>query len=68
MSYTFKIKDEIFSKDIDDYDENLAEIYGILYSKNAFYEKKIEITLENYPLSQRVVELFKKLTNLKNIL
>jgi DNA-binding protein WhiA len=65
MSYTFTIKDEIFKKEIDSYDENLAEIYGILYSKNAFYEKKIEITLENYPLSQRVVELFKKLTTLK---
>ena len=65
MSYTFTIKDEILKKEIDSYDENLAEIYGILYSKNAFYEKKIEITLENYLLSQRVVELFKKLTTLK---
>lgn len=65
MSYTFRIKEEIFKKEIESYDENLAEIYGILYSKNAFYEKKIEITLENYPLSERVVELFKKLTTLK---
>ena len=68
MSYTLKIKEEIFNKDIDNYDENLAEIYGILYSKNAFYEKKIEITLENYSISQRVVELFKKLTKLKTFI
>ncbi|MEI6856681.1 DNA-binding protein WhiA [Psychrilyobacter sp.] len=68
MSYTFRIKDEIFSKEIGHYDEKLAEIYGILYSKNAFYEKKIEITLENYPLSERVVELFTELTELKTFI
>jgi DNA-binding protein WhiA len=68
MSYTFTIKNEIFKKEVESYDENLAEIYGILYSKNAFYEKKIEITLENYNLSQRVVELFKKLTSLKTFI
>jgi DNA-binding protein WhiA len=68
MSYTFKIKDEIFKKEITNYDENLAEIYGILYSKNAFYEKKIEITLENYPLAERVEELFRKLTTLKTFI
>ncbi len=65
MSYTTKIKDEILKKDIDNYDENLAEIYGILYSKNAFHDKKIEITLESYSLAQRVVVLFRKLTLLK---
>jgi len=68
MSYTFTIKEEILKKNIENHDENLAEIYGILYSKNAFYENKIEITLENYYLSQRVVELFKKLTTLKTFI
>ncbi|MCK5779904.1 MAG: DNA-binding protein WhiA [Psychrilyobacter sp.] len=68
MSYTFKIKDEVFKKKIENYDENLAEIYGILYSKNSFFEKKIEITLENYPLAQRVEELFKKLTSLQTFI
>ncbi|RUA06680.1 MAG: DNA-binding protein WhiA [Fusobacteria bacterium] len=68
MSYTFTIKEEILKKNIENHDENLAEIYGILYSKNAFYENKIEITLENYYLAQRVVELFKKLTTLKTFI
>jgi|GEM_PF-98870 len=65
MSYTTRVKDEILSKNIEDSEEHLWEIYSVLKAKMAIGENKIELKLENLELAQRVYKYLKELVNLK---
>ncbi len=65
MSYTTSVKEEILSKEIEDSEEHLWEIYAILMGKIAIDSSKIELKLENLDLAKRVYKYLKELINLK---
>jgi hypothetical protein len=65
MSYTTSVKKEILTKEIEDSEEHLWEIYAILKGKIAIGENKIELKLENLELAKRVYKYLKELVNLK---
>ncbi len=65
MSYTFKVKQEILTNEMVTDMEKMAELSGILLSKDAIFKDKIELRLENISLAKRVYKFLKELTNLK---
>lgn len=65
MSYTYNVKQEILSNEMVTNIEKRAELSAILFSKNAFYEDRIELRLENISLAKRVYNFIKEVTNLK---
>lgn len=65
MSYTYNVKEEILNNEMVTTVEKKAEISAILLSKNAFYEDKIELRLENLNLAKRVYKFIKDITGLK---
>ncbi len=65
MSYTTSVKEEILSKEIEDSEEHLWEIYAILMGKIAIDSTKIELKLENLDLAKRVYKYLKELINLQ---
>lgn len=68
MTYTYKIKDEIFKQEILNKEEKLAEIRAILILKGAIIKDKIELKLESKELSERVYRFLKDLTQLEIII
>lgn len=65
MSYTYSVKEEILSNDMVTAIEKTAELSAIFLSKNAFYNDRIELRLENLPLAKRVYKFIKDTTDLK---
>lgn len=65
MSYTTSVKEEILSKEIEDSEEHLWEIYAVLMGKIAIDSSKIELKLENLDLAKRVYKYLKELINLQ---
>ena len=65
MSYTYSVKEEILSNDMVTAIEKTAEWSAIFLSKNAFYNDRIELRLENLPLAKRVYKFIKDTTDLK---
>lgn len=65
MSYTYNVKQEILSNEMVTNIEKRAELSAILFSKNAFYEDRVELRLENISLAKRVYNFIKEVTNLK---
>lgn len=65
MSYTYSVKEEILSNDMVTEIEKTAELSAIFLSKNAFYNDRIELRLENLPLAKRVYKFIKDTTDLK---
>lgn len=65
MSYTYSVKEEILSNDMVTAIEKTAELSAIFLSKNAFYNDRIELRLENLPLAKRVYKFIKDITDLK---
>ena len=60
MSYTLDVKNEIFLKEVDDFDEFLWEMYGVLKGKEAIFENKIELKLESLELAKRIYKYLKR--------
>lgn len=67
MSYTYKVKNEILSKNNLSLEEKYVEVRSILLGKNSISEDKIELKLENKELAERVYDLLKDITDLKII-
>lgn len=65
MSYTYDVKLEILNNDLITDLEKTAEISAVLHSKNAFYDKKIELRLENISLAKRIYKFIRETTELK---
>ncbi|MCI6381863.1 MAG: DNA-binding protein WhiA, partial [Fusobacterium mortiferum] len=65
MSYTYNVKEEILNNEMITNIEKTAEISAVLLSKNAFYDDKIELRLENLALAKRVYKFIKDITSLK---
>ena len=65
MSYTYSVKEEILSNDMVTAIEKTTELSAIFLSKNAFYNDRIELRLENLPLAKRVYKFIKDTTDLK---
>lgn len=54
MSYTYNVKEEILNNEMITNIEKTAEISAVLLSKNAFYDDKIELRLENLALAKSI--------------
>lgn len=65
MSYTYNVKQEILDNDMITDIEKKSELAAIFLSKNAFYEDRIELRLENLPLAKRVYKFIKDVSSLK---
>lgn len=65
MSYTYNVKQEIFNNTEVSTDEKLGELTAILFGKNAFFNNKIELKVENISLAKRVYSFVRELTSLK---
>lgn len=65
MSYTYKVKSEIFKKQITSFDEKISELRAILFTKNSILENRIELKLESLELADRLYKTLKELTSLK---
>lgn len=65
MSYTFKVKNEIIKKNSFTVKEKIAELRGILDSKDAVKKNYIELKLESIELANRVYKILKEIINLK---
>ncbi|MGM0508246.1 MAG: DNA-binding protein WhiA [Fusobacteriota bacterium] len=65
MSYTNLVKEEVLQKEANDYRNAIYEMYGILRSKNMFYEDRIEFKNENIGISKRIYSYFKTHSDLK---
>ncbi|MCJ8341982.1 MAG: DNA-binding protein WhiA [Cetobacterium sp.] len=65
MSYTYKVKNEILSKGNLSLEEKYTEVRAVLLGKNAIYEDKIELKLENRELAERVYDFLKDITDLR---
>ena len=65
MSYTHIVKDELLHTEIKNKKEIELEIYTILKVKNAIFNDKIELKVENIGIAKRVYTFFKNYSNLK---
>lgn len=65
MSYTHIVKDELLHTEIKNRKEIELEIYTILKVKNAIFNDKIELKVENIGIAKRVYTFFKNYSNLK---
>lgn len=65
MSYTYNVKEEILSNEMVTPIEKKSELSAILFSKNAFFDNKIELRLENLALAKRVYSFIKEVTTLR---
>lgn len=65
MSYTYSVKQEILDNEMITNIEKLAELSAIFHSKNAFFDERIELRLENLPLAKRVYNFIKEVTSLR---
>lgn len=65
MSYTYNVKQEIFNNTEITINEKFGELTAILFGKNAFFDNKIELKVENISLAKRVYSFIKELTTLK---
>ncbi|ACZ00518.1 DNA-binding protein WhiA [Streptobacillus moniliformis] len=64
MSYSSKLKDEILDKKNIDKNDIMAELFGLLLSKNCIKNSGIEFSTENLKLAQRVYNNILKVTNI----
>ncbi len=65
MSYTHIVKDELLHTEIKNKKEIELEIYTVLKVKNAIFNDKIELKVENIGIAKRVYTFFKTYSNLK---
>ncbi|WP_022819334.1 DNA-binding protein WhiA [Fusobacterium russii] len=65
MSYSSNVKIEITKKLPPTKLECLAELFGMFESKNAIFENKIEIKIENSTFAKRLYSLIKNVSSLK---
>ena len=65
MSYSAKLKREIFNNEIKNKKEIMAELFGIFISKEIITENGIYFTTENVSLAKRVYSNLKTVTDLK---
>lgn len=65
MSYTHLIKEEILQKGNKNTNERNYELLGILNTKGAFFNDRIEVHLENISIAKRIYSSLKEITNLK---
>ena len=65
MSYSSKLKEEILSKDINDKDEILAELFGIFISRNSFKNSGIEFSTESFLLANRIYKNIIKVSGIR---
>ena len=65
MSYSAKLKREIFNNEIKNKKEIMAELFGIFISKEIITENGIYFTTENVSLAKRVYSNLKTVTDLE---
>ena len=65
MSYSAKLKREIFNNEIKNKKEIMAELFGIFISKEIITENGIYFTTENVSLAKRVYSNLKTITDLE---
>lgn len=64
-SFSEMLKEEILEKEATKREEVLSELFGILMSKDSFYQEKIMLKTEKYSLANRFCKNLKKIKEIK---